>query len=132
MLAGGEGSNPVIEFPDGGGKAATLNVAAGSNTDSPWKGYAIYQNPAIDDNVDMTFKPGANLTIDGVAYFPNAKITMQGRMATGSSGCAKVVSSELVLNGTVDLRQTSAACQTLGVAQHQSPGTPQQYSYLTE
>lgn len=132
VLAGGEGSEPIIQFPDGNGKAATLNVSAGSNADSPWKGYAIYQNPAITEDVDMTLKPGANLMLDGIAYFPNAKITMQGRMLTGSSGCAKVVSSEFVLNGTVDLHQTAGACETLGVAQHQSPGTPAQYSYLLE
>ncbi len=132
VLAGGNGSDPVIDFPNGNGKAATLNVSAGTTADSPWKGYAIYQNPAIHDDVDMTFKPGANLKIDGIAYFPNAKITMQGNMTTGSSGCAKFVSSEFVLNGTVDLRQTSTACQALGVTQYETPGTPKKYSYLTE
>jgi hypothetical protein len=130
VLAGGDEGKPIIEFPNGNGKAATLNVSAGTNSSSPWKGMAIYQDPSLTDDVDMSLKPGANLTFDGVVYLPNAKLTMSGNMGSGSAGCSKIVSGEFVLNGSVNLSQSNAACDGIKVTQYQFPGTKKVYSYL--
>jgi len=132
VLAGGGDAHPVIDFPNGNGKAATLNVSASTDAANPWKGLAMYQNPALTDDVDMDFKPGANLLFDGVVYFPNAKITMSGNMGSGSAGCSKIVSGEFVLNGSVNLTQSNSACDGIKVTQYQFPGTDKTYSYLAK
>ena len=124
------GVSPRFEFPNGGGNMATLNVTSSYGEDNPWRGMALYQSPSATANVDMTWKPGANVTLDGVVYFPNARLDLQGNISYGPRRCSKLVVGEFNLNGAVDLKQTAEGCNTLKVKQYYlapiagSPGTP--------
>ena len=127
VLASGNSANrPVVTWPNGNGNSATLTMTASIGAGNPWKGMAIYQNPAqtFDSYEDNTWKPGANINYDGVLYFPNAQLTVSGNMSVGPAGCAKIVAGEFTLNGNVGLSQSAAGCAAAGVTQYTWPGTP--------
>ena len=120
VLAGG-GASTLVEFPNGAGKSATLDVSASTAASNPWKGVAIYQNPSVQTGVDTTWKPGATLSLSGVVYFPNAWLTVQGNIVAGAAACAKIVAGEFTLNGAVNLQQSSQACADAAVTQYVFP-----------
>lgn len=116
VLAGGSGS-PIVSWPSGNGtSAASVTLSSSTGASNPWQGIAIYENPSL--NVDMTWKSGTSFTLDGVLYFPNASFTVSGQVLAGPTGCSKIVVGEFTLNGSVNLKQSSAACATLGVSQY--------------
>jgi hypothetical protein len=101
---------------------------------------ALYQSPEATSNVDMTWKPGSSTFLDGVIYFPNARLTLQGSIAYGPGQCSKLVIGEFTLNGAVDLKQTAEGCTNMKVKQYYlapvagtpgSPGTAASSAYLT-
>ena len=122
VLAGGASSN-IVDFPNGNGKTGTFDISGSTGTDNPWKGMALFQNPTHTSGVDTTWKPGSWLKLSGVIYFPNAAFTVQGNITMGPTACAKVVTGEFTLNGSVNLQQSSAGCATAAVTQYTFPGT---------
>lgn len=132
------GVTPRLIFPDGAGNHATLRISASTADGNPWKGLALYQNPVLNDNVDMTWKPGSMVYVDGIVYFPRARLTVQGSIAYGPGNCSKLVLGELTLNGAVDLKQTAAGCASMKVVQYYvapvaaTPGTATTSSYLVQ
>ncbi len=122
VLAGGAYSN-IVNFPNGNGKTATLDISGSMFSGNPWQGMALYQNPSQTSGVDTTWKPGSFVKLSGVIYFPNASLTVQGNISMGPTDCAKIVSGEFTLNGSVNLKQTNAGCSGAGVAQYTFPGT---------
>jgi len=111
-------SSHRIEFPQGKGHSASLTVNPPTSAGNPFRGVAIYQDPAETTNVDMTWGPGATLKADGVIYFPNAKLTMSGIAQSHNAQCSKLVVSELTSNGAVDFRQTDEGCSSIGLKQY--------------
>lgn len=114
------GASHQINFPQGKGHAASLTVTPGTASGNPWQGVAIYQDPAITTNVNMSWGPGATLNADGLLYFPNASLTLSGVAQSQSGDCSKLVVNELTSNGAVGLRQTDAGCSSIGLKQHKS------------
>ncbi len=150
VLAGnnsGVSSTPIMFWPNGTGKKATLDIStstgagatAGSSNGNPWKGMAIYQHPSI--NIDQDLKPGSSIVVDGIVYLSKAKLTVGGNINYGASACSKLVAGEFTLNGNVALKQDATSCAALGVIQfYQAPvaavagaaGNALQSSYLTK
>ncbi|MDF2119945.1 hypothetical protein PY365_30730 [Roseiarcaceae bacterium H3SJ34-1] len=120
VLAGGSGS-PIVSWPNGnGGNAASLSLSASTGSSNPWRGMAIYENPSL--NFDMTWSSGTNFSLDGVLYFPRASFTVSGQVVSGPMGCSKIVVGQFTLNGSVDMKQSDAACAAMQVSQYAFPG----------
>jgi hypothetical protein len=62
----------TVDFPKGYGQSASLAITPPALTTNPWRAVAIYQNPALTTNVDITWGPGSTLTADGLLYLPKS------------------------------------------------------------
>lgn len=131
VLAGGNGS-AAIAFPKAAAKQATLVLSPSLSPSNPWAGVSAYQNPAAANGVDMAWKAGANLSIDGIAYFPNAKLTIAGAVASGDDGCTKLIAGAIQVQGSLTIRQSPAACKKLQARQYEKAGKPAVSAYLTK
>jgi Flp pilus assembly protein TadG len=130
VLAGGSGS-PIVSWPNGnGGNAASLSLSASTGTSNPWRGMGIYENPSL--NFDMTWGSGTKFTIDGILYFPRASFTVSGQVVSGPMGCSKIVVGQFTLNGSVDMKQSDAACAAMQVSQYTFPTTTTTALRLTQ
>jgi Flp pilus assembly protein TadG len=121
VLTGDNSVASAINFPNGNGKRATLTLSPPTSRTDPWAGIAIYQNPVLTNGVDEDWGPGAALVVDGVIYLPKADLTLRGNMASSSSGCPKLVTNTLTLNGGVSLSHSGQNCSALLVPQWASP-----------
>ncbi len=120
LILTGSASNKShqIVFPQGNGHSAYLRISPAQDSANPWRGVAIYQDPAITENVNLTWGPGANIFADGVLYFPNSSVTMSGNMGSKGSNCTKLIVHDFTSNGAVALSQSITDCATLGMSQY--------------
>ena len=124
VLSGAKASSShKIEFPNGNGHSAKLTVSPSTNPSNPWHGISVYQDPSISTNVDMVWGPAASFDADGIVYFGNASLTMNGNASSSESQCTKIVVNQLTSNGNIDFKysQTTTACSNLAVTQYVSP-----------
>lgn len=119
VLTGDPARSHTIDFPQGNGQSASLSITPPIDENDPWRGVAIYQDPALTANVDISWGPGANLRADGVIYFPQADFTMSGNAASNGSNCTKLVTDTLTVNGVVGFRQNDVGCGDIGLKQFQ-------------
>jgi hypothetical protein len=131
VLAGGSGT-PAIDPPKSKDKEAKFSISASSSEKNPWRGVAFYQHPELTRDVDMKWKSGARIMIDGLAYFPNANLTISGTLTSGTLGCTKLVAGTMSIEGTIKLSQSAEGCAKLGVRQYSEPGKPAALAYLTQ
>lgn len=79
----------------------TLDIRAPAK--GVWSGVAIYQNPSLNQNVDIT-EAGNSPTwkITGLVYLPHADVTFSGAVSKSSFGasCFTLVVDKLLINGT--------------------------------
>jgi hypothetical protein len=79
----------------------TLDIRAPAK--GVWSGVAIYQNPSLKTNVDIS-EAGNSPTwkITGLVYMPNADVTFSGAVNKSSFGasCFTMVVDSLLINGT--------------------------------
>jgi hypothetical protein len=79
----------------------TIDIKA--PTQGVWSGVAIYQNPSLKQNVNMS-EVGNSPTwkITGLVYMPNADVTFSGAVNKSSYGasCFIMVVDSLLINGT--------------------------------
>lgn len=118
------GNNTVasrVDFPVGNGHASSLTISPPTNSQNPWVGLSIYQDPALTLGVNADWGPGATLKADGIVYLPNSDLTLRGNAGSSASACAKLVISTLTVNGSVAMTHTGAACASLGVKQWATP-----------
>lgn len=108
----------IVDFPNGNGHAASLTVSPSKTSTNPWRGMALYQDPALTTNVNMTWGPGASVYIDGVIYFPNASLTMHGAGNSNASGCTKIAVNSFTNNGNFNLSQSTSACDDINMRQY--------------
>lgn len=97
IFTGENGAN-YGHTPIGGG---TLDIRAPSS--GFWSGVAIYQNPSLTKNVDISEagnSPTWNIT--GLVYLPHADVTFSGAVNKSSYGasCFTLVVDKLLINGT--------------------------------
>ena len=112
----------IIDFPNGNGQVASLTISPPKTSSNPWRGMALYQDPALTTNINMTWGPGASLYVDGVMYFPRASLTMHGAGNSNSLGCTKLAVNTFTNNGSFNLTQSTSACSEIGMTQYTAAG----------
>ena len=93
----------------------TFDIRAPSN--GPWKGMALYQDPALTNGVDISEagnSPAWNIT--GLAYLPKASVTFSGVVNKASNGasCFGMVVDNLTINGTAEIL-SQGECKKAGL-----------------
>ncbi len=94
----GEHFSQHDHIPMGGGM---LDIAA--PTSGPWKGVAVYQDPALTQGVDITEAGNSPAwSITGLVYLPHADVAFSGVVNKASNGasCFALVTDTLLVNGT--------------------------------
>jgi Flp pilus assembly protein TadG len=121
-LATASGSTATIVFSGTAGAYAhtpsgsgTLDIQA--PTSGNWSGIAMYQDPALTTNVDISFagnSPTWNIT--GLVYMPKAAVTFSGAVNKSSYGasCVGFVIKSMLVNGTANII-SQGACAAAGL-----------------
>jgi Flp pilus assembly protein TadG len=109
-------NNPNYEhIPTGGG---TLDITA--PTDGTWSGVAIYQDPSLTKNVDISAAGNSpTWDISGLVYLPHSSVTLSGAVNKSSQGlrCFELVMDNLTINGTGDIFANNDQCDGAGLNQ---------------
>ena len=99
----------------------TLDIRAPAK--GVWAGVAIYQNPTLKQNVDIT-EAGNSPTwkITGLVYMPHADVTFSGAVNKSSYGasCFTMVVDTLLVNGTASIL-AHGQCGQAGLAMPTNP-----------
>lgn len=104
----------------GGG---TFDISAPSA--KPWSGVAIYQDPALTTNVNMSFAGNSpTFNISGLVYLPHASVTFSGAVNKSSSGvaCFAMVIDNITINGTANIFANDSQCGSLNLSLPASAG----------
>jgi Putative Flp pilus-assembly TadE/G-like len=119
VLAGNNSQFSSVNFPNGNGKTGTLKLSPSIDAGNPWRGMALYQDPALTNHVDNTWGPGATLVADGVIYLPKSNVVTNGNASSNNAHCTKLVTNSLRTNGslTLNFEQVTSGCDALGVKQ---------------
>ena len=99
--------------PSGGG---TLDIAA--PTSGTWSGIAIYQDPNLTTNVDVSFAGNSpTWELSGMIYLPHASVTFSGAVNKSSHGsyCFGMVVDNITINGTADIFAGDNQCSSSGL-----------------
>jgi Flp pilus assembly protein TadG len=120
VMTGRVGSHE-LSFPQGSGHSAGLTISPPRDSSDPWKGIALYQDPSLTTDVDMSWGPGSSISADGVLYFPNAALTMSGSGNSNNSNCTKLVVNTLRANGSYDFSQSESGCAYINMKQYAAP-----------
>ena len=102
-------------IPTGGG---TLDIAA--PTTGNWKGVAIYQDPALTQNVDISAAGNTpTWDISGLVYLPHASVTLSGAINKSLNGysCFDLVVDNILINGTGSIYKDNTQCPQAGLVQ---------------
>ena len=123
VFSGTSSNNNYVHAPtdNSTGQGGVLNIQAPSSPQAPFPGIAIYQDPALNNGVDITYKgnnPAWDIT--GGVYLPNSNVTMSGDVNKSSNGadCFVMIANTVLINGTSNIYQQSpyaAGCKTAGL-----------------
>lgn len=92
-----------------GGTVADLSAP----TSGDYKGILFFQDPiATDMGTTSAFRGGANLTLDGVLYFPNSEIVFNGGSSFEPS-CILLVGKKVNFSGNSVIQNDEATCTSL-------------------
>jgi Flp pilus assembly protein TadG len=102
-------------IPTGGG---TLNITA--PTDGTWSGVAIYQDPNLTTNVNISAAGNTpTWDISGLVYLPHSSVTLSGAVNKSSNGesCFNLVVDNITINGTGDIyaNNDQKSCKNAGM-----------------
>ena len=116
----GTNSASYQHVPTGGG---TLDITA--PTSGSWSGVAIYQDPSLTTNVDVSAagnSPTWNLS--GLVYLPHSSVTFSGAVNKSSKGqtCFAMVVDNITINGTASIFANDTQCQAAGLTMPQAAG----------
>jgi Flp pilus assembly protein TadG len=111
----GSNSSSYQHIPTGGG---TLNIAA--PTSGNWSGIAIYQDPSLTTNVDISAAGNSpTWDISGLVYLPHSSVTLSGAVNKSGTGanCFDLVVDNITINGTGDIlaNDTQQSCAAAGL-----------------
>lgn len=119
VMTGDATAQSKINFPNGNGKEATLNLSPPTDAANPWQGVALYQDPKLTNHglIDNTWGPGMNFNADGLVYLGNSNVTTDGDTSSNNSRCTKFVMNQFTTNGHVDLNFQQTNCSAIGLKQ---------------
>jgi hypothetical protein len=117
LLFSGTNSASYQHVPTGGG---TLDISA--PTSGTWSGVAIYQDPSLTTNVDISAAgntPTWNLS--GLVYLPHSSVTLSGIVNKSSTGqrCFTMVVDNINVNGTGQIFANDDQCGSSGLTMPQ-------------
>lgn len=118
------GSNTTVVFsgtnnssyqhtPTGGG---TLDITA--PTSGAWSGVAVYQNPSLTANVDISAAGNSpTWNISGLVYLPHSTVTLSGAVNKSAHGatCFELVVDNITVNGTGGIFANDDQCTSAGL-----------------
>jgi hypothetical protein len=113
IVFAGSNNASYQHVPTGGG---TLDFAA--PTSGPWSGIAIYQDPALTTNVDISAAGNSpTWDITGLVYLPHASVTFSGAVNKSTNGhsCFAMVVDNILINGTGSIL-AHGECAAAGLA----------------
>ncbi|HEV2560788.1 MAG TPA: pilus assembly protein TadG-related protein [Rhizomicrobium sp.] len=113
VVFSGTSASGYTHAPTGGG---TLDFAA--PTSGPWKGVAIYQDPALTSGMDISAAGNSpTWDITGLVYLPHSSVTFSGAVNKSSNGqsCFGLVVDNITINGTGSILSTGG-CAAAGLA----------------
>jgi hypothetical protein len=106
-------NNASSHIPSGGG---ILDIAA--PTSGPWSGIALYQDPTLTTNVDLSAAGNSpTWNISGMVYLPKSNVTLSGAVSKASNGttCFGMVVGDITINGTGDIFANDTGCSAAGL-----------------
>jgi hypothetical protein len=117
----GTNTGPSQHYPtdNSGGASGILDIEAPKT--GPFAGMAIYQDPAVDRNVNFTYAGNApTWNVTGGVYLPNADITLSGAINKSTNGavCMVMVTKDVTVNGTGSIyaqTPSGSGCQAAGL-----------------
>jgi Flp pilus assembly protein TadG len=113
----GSNTGSYQHIPSGGG---TLDIAAPTSGD--WSGVAIYQDPNLTKNVDISAAGNTpTWNISGLVYLPHSSVTFSGAVSKSSQGvrCFELVVDNVTINGTGSIFANDDQCASAGLSQTQ-------------
>jgi Flp pilus assembly protein TadG len=123
VFSGTSSNNNYVHAPtdNSNGQGGVFNIQAPSSPQALFPGIAIYQDPNINNGVDITYKgnnPAWDIT--GGVYLPNSNVTMSGDVNKSSNGadCFVMIANTVLINGTSNIYQQSpyaAGCKLAGL-----------------
>jgi len=120
LIFTGTNASTAKHYPtaqNGGNPGATLDIAAPQT--GAWKGVAIYQNPALTNNVSFTYAGSApKWDVTGIVYLPHATFTLSGAVGTSTNGynCFALVVDNITIDGTGNMfANPQSECASAGV-----------------
>lgn len=120
LIFTGTNQSPLMHYPtaqNGGNPGATLDISA--PTSGTWAGVAIYQDPALTNNVNFTYAGNApTWNITGLVYLPNAQFTLSGAVGKSTNGysCFALVTKTITINGTGNMfSNPQSQCSSAGL-----------------
>jgi Flp pilus assembly protein TadG len=111
----GSNSANYQHIPTGNG---TLDITA--PTSGTWSGVAIYQDPSLTKNVDISAAGNSpTWNISGLVYLPHSSVTLSGAVNKSSQGvrCFELVVDNITVNGTGDIFANNNQCPEAGLDQ---------------
>jgi Flp pilus assembly protein TadG len=111
----GSNASTYQHAPIGGG---TLNFAA--PTSGAWSGVAIYQDPNLTTNVDISAAGNSpTWNISGLVYLPHSSVTFSGAVNKSNTGsnCFTLVVDNITINGTGSIFANNSQCAAAGLTQ---------------
>jgi hypothetical protein len=119
VLTGDNSVASAINFPNGNGKSSKLTLSPPIEASNPWQGVALYQDPALTNNIDNKWGPGADFNADGLVYLGNSNVVTDGNTASSNAKSSKFVMNSFTTNGSVslDFDQSVASCAAIGLKQ---------------
>ena len=115
VVFSGTNSANYQHIPTGGG---TLDITA--PTDGTWSGVAMYQDPSLTKNVDISAAGNSpTWDISGLVYLPHSSVTLSGAVNKSSQGqrCFEMVMDNITVNGTGDIFANDDQCDPAGLNQ---------------
>jgi Flp pilus assembly protein TadG len=118
IVFSGSNSASYQHVPTGGG---ALNI--GAPTSGTWSGVAIYQDPSLTTNVNVSAAGNSpTWNISGLVYLPHSSVTLSGSAGASTMGkkCLVLVVDNLTINGTGSVFANNTECEQAGL--HTQPG----------
>jgi len=124
----GSNAGSYVHAPTDSTSSSTSKIDIAAPTTGPWKGVAIYQDPALTNGVDISAAGNSPAwAITGLVYLPNASVTLSGAVNKAGFGasCFAMVVKDVIVNGTGMITPTGNCIPAgLGMPSTTLPGRP--------
>jgi len=124
----GDNAGSYVHAPTDSTNSSTSKIDIAAPTTGPWKGVAIYQDPALTNGVDISAAGNSPAwAITGLVYLPNSSVTLSGAVNKAGFGasCFAMVVKDITVNGAGMITPTGDCIPAgLGMPQTTIPARP--------